>query len=118
MFPLAAPSQATCLALLAAFAAERGLSIDPKRSTSSPPTARRRVREWRGTLVSLEAEELDQARREAAKTLFPLRPGETPVIDLPVVRRFLANRGGGEGPTLKQIVEQTARHFGLAVRRI
>lgn len=113
VFPLAAPSQATRRALLAAFAAERGLSIDPKALDLLAADRETTVRELRGTLISLEAEALDQARREAAKTLFPLRPGETPVIDLPVVRRFLANRGGGEGPTLKQIVEQTARHFGL-----
>ncbi len=113
VFPLAAPSQSTRRALLAAFAAERGLSIDPKAVDLLAADRETTVRELRGTLASLEAEALDQARREAAKTLFPLRPGETPAIDLAVVRRFLANRGGGEGPTLKQIVEQTARHFGL-----
>lgn len=113
VFPLAAPAQPTRRALLADMAAERGLNIDPKALDLLAVDRETTVRELRGMLASLEAEALDQARREAAKTLFPLRPGETPVIDLAFVRRFLANRGGNEGPTLKQIVEQTARHFGL-----
>ncbi|MBA4017592.1 MAG: hypothetical protein C0483_10505 [Pirellula sp.] len=113
VFPLASPSQATRRALLAELATARGLTIDPKALDLLAADRETTVRELRGTLASLEAEALDHARREAAKTLFPLRPGEVPTIDLAIVRRFLANHGGGEGPTLKQIVEQTARHFGL-----
>lgn len=114
VFALSPPSQTSRRAILAELAAERGLALDPKALDLLAADRETTVRELRGALAGLEAEAREQARREAAGTLFPLRAGEPVAIDLPLVKRHLEARGGaGAVPTLKQIIEQTARHFGL-----
>lgn len=113
VFGLVPPSSSSRLTILAELARERGLQLEPKALELLAADRETTVRELRGTVVSLEAEAKERARREAAGLLFPVRGDEPPAINVPQMKRFLDAQPAGTAPTLKQIVEQTARHFGL-----
>jgi chromosomal replication initiator protein len=113
VFGLLPPSSSSRLTILAELARERGLQLEPKALDLLAADRETTVRELRGTVVSLEAEAKERARREAAGLLFPVRGDEPPAINVPQMKRFLDAQPAGTAPTLKQIVEQTARHFGL-----
>ncbi|MBL9091398.1 MAG: AAA family ATPase [Planctomycetaceae bacterium] len=110
---LSTPSQASRREILATVAADRGLKLEPRALDLLAADRDAGVRELHGSLARLEAEALDRRRREAASTLFDIHGDEPPPVDAALVRKYLDRRSAADAPTLKQIVEHTARHFGL-----
>ncbi|MGC3966080.1 MAG: hypothetical protein QM775_01525 [Pirellulales bacterium] len=92
------------------------MTLEPKALELLAADRETTVRELRGAVAALELTAKERARREAAGLLFPLRGDEPAPIDVPHVKRFLEAQPTGAAPTLKQIIEQTARYFGLRRR--